>query len=204
MSLLYFNHIVFIDLCLLIPASSANNNRSVFQVNCSLQSSISDLPFESFCFHQQGSCNSSNCLVKYYPPSPSSLLSAPLLVLFLLICALEVILQREVHQKTLAWTLFFPPASTSSLWIPASWMNTYPTPSRCKVYSPLPPSRLSPLPSFPPLSLLSYHSTYFNAVTEHGIPSGEWHRMTPTNNLLISILLPICSILTRITKANEK
>ena len=74
-SLLYFNHIVFIDLCLLIPASNKSYTRSVFQANGSFVStSFEDLPFESFCFNQEGSCSNTNCLAKYYLPSPFSLL----------------------------------------------------------------------------------------------------------------------------------
>ena len=67
---------------------------------------------------------------------------------------------------------------------------------------------ISPLlPLFPPFSPFSLYYLSMNVVTEHEIPittgqtsGGEG----PTNNLLLSVLLPICSILTRITKENEK
>ena len=137
----------------MIPAPSLNNNRSVFQLNGSLDSSFASqgIPFNSFCFNQQGSCSNTNCLAKYYPPSPFSLLSALLLVLFLLICALEVTLQRVVHQKTSAWTLFNPPGSTTSLFIPPR--ITASTSSLCRVCSPPPLSfplcYPSSLPSLP-------------------------------------------------------
>ena len=64
-------------------------------------------------------------------------------------------------------------------------------------------------PPFPPFSPFSLYYLSLNVVTEHEIPiitgsttaTGEGHRI---NGNLLNLLLPICSILIKITKENKK